>query len=142
MTDTTQPARPRRHSISWHTRTQRTAQRGDNVLETVVIAGVLMLALVGAIQLVIWYMGQHVAALAADSAAANASISGSSMNDGSVAARNRLADVNILRDTTVTGTRSAGRVEFVVAGRIPSIIPGLPIRVRKTGVAALEETTR
>lgn len=142
MTDTTQPARPRRHSLPCHIWTRRTAQRGDNVLETVVIAGVLMLALVGAIQLVIWYMGQHIAALAADSAAANASISGSSMNDGSVAARNRLADVNILRDTTVTGTRSAGRVQFVVAGRIPGIIPGLPTRVRKTGVAALEETTR
>jgi len=119
----------------------RRDERGQT--ELVIVFPVAMLLVLLLVQGALWFLGRSVATDAAADGARAAAVVGGTDASGEQAAQSDLRQLAgpMLHATTVTATRSAGRIEVTVSGTAESIFPGLSLPVTASAAQPIERFT-
>ncbi|MCK9871420.1 pilus assembly protein [Nocardiopsis dassonvillei] len=116
--------------------------RGSSTLETAVLFPAVLLIVMAALQAGLWYHGRSVALAAAQEGVAAGRTEYSSVRHAHQAANDFAVKANALDDITVsTSGSSATRIRVTVTGRVPSLIPLVPISVSQESSGAVERWT-
>jgi Flp pilus assembly protein TadG len=124
-------------------RWRRTAKHGDAgavTAELAVATPLLLLIILFIIQAAVWMHAGHVAEAAANRAAQTAAEYQSSANAGQDAGTETLAALGsgVLKNPTVTVTRTATEVRVEVVGTAETVVPGIAWTVRAVVVRPAE----
>ena len=120
-------------------RTKRASEAGDALTETVLVVPALMLAIMLAFQVGLWWHGRHVVAAAARDAVRVARLEGSAPEAGRERAESFLAASSALvLDPHVEVESSGGRVRAVVTGRSVAVVPGMELLLRSAHSGVVE----
>ena len=122
-------------------RRRREDERGSATAEALLVLPALMLLLVAGLQLALYGLASHAAALAAEEAGAAAR---SALGTSGAAAALARGDVRaiasgLLVDPVVTVTETHGRAEVTVRGGVPELLPGLHLSVRAVSAGPPQE---
>lgn len=123
-------------------RAQADDDRGSGTLEVAVLFPVVLLIVMAILQTGLWYHGRSVALAAAQEGVAAGRAELSSVGHAHEAAAAFAEKVGALDDVSVSTTgSSATRIRVTVTGRVPSLIPGVPIAVSQEASGAVERWT-
>lgn len=123
---------------------RRSRDRGALILSYVIIVPVFLAALMVIVQAAMWYLARSAALAAARQGADAARVTHSSAAAG-VAAADRFAQQSasgfLLTPRAYSSHSSATTIVITVRGRVPSLVPGLPIAVSQVAQAPVERFT-
>jgi Flp pilus assembly protein TadG len=125
-------------------RGKRGSDTGALTLSYVIIVPVFLMAVMVIAQASLWFLARQAALAAARQGADAARVSGALPGAGPSAALAfaRSAASGYLLSPSATGVGStAGTVEIRVSGRVPSVVPGLVVRVTEAVQAPVERFT-
>ncbi|MEU0490792.1 TadE family protein [Nocardiopsis sp. NPDC006139] len=123
-------------------RAQADDDRGSGTLEVAVLFPVVLLIVMAILQAGLWYHGRSVALAAAQEGVSAGRAELSSVGHAQEAAAAFAEKVGALDDVSVsTAGSSATRIRVTVTGRVPSLIPGVPIAVSQEASGAVERWT-
>jgi len=107
----------------------------------VIVFPVAMLLILFVVQGALWFLGREVATDAAADGARAAAVVGGTDASGEQAAQGDLRQLAgpMLHASTVSATRSGGRVTVTVSGSAESIFPGLSIPVSASAAQPVEQ---
>lgn len=120
----------------------RNRDAGALTLSYLIIVPVFMIAVMVIVQGSLWYLARNAALAAARQGTDAGRVRGAAPGAGPQAALAfaRSAASGYLRDPAATGGGStATTVQVTVTGRVPSLVPGLPIHVSQTARAPVEQ---
>jgi hypothetical protein len=114
--------------------------RGSSTLGAILVIPVMIMLTMLVLQFAMLWHGRHVAAAVAQTGVQAAAGYRATAADGQASAAGYLADVapNLLRDATVTVSRSGTAVTAVVTARIPSVVPFTHFDVAETVTGPVE----
>lgn len=114
-------------------------ERGS-VIETVLIAPVLMFVLMLIVQFALFAHARNVAEQAAQEGAAAARAFDGSADAGQAKAENFLAQIasESIKGQSVSVTRNAEEASVTVTGTVISLVPGMHLPVRETATGPVE----
>jgi Flp pilus assembly protein TadG len=122
----------------------RQRDSGALTLSYVIIVPVFLAALMGISQLAMWYLARSAALAAARQGVDAARVENAAIGAGPQAAlgfAKSSASGYLLRPRASAGGSSARTIVITVRGRVPSIVPGLPITVKQVAQAPVERFT-
>lgn len=116
---------------------------GASSVEIALITPLLMLLLLGVIQFALAEHARHIAQAAAVRALAAAETQDAGVSAGTAAGQDALAQLagTVLRNPTVTVTRTADQANVTVSGQVVSLLPGLHLTVRAHSSGPVEHLT-
>jgi Flp pilus assembly protein TadG len=123
-------------------RGKRGSDAGALTLSYVIIVPVFLMAVMVIAQASLWFLARQAALAAARQGADAARVSGALPGAGPSAALAfaRSAAPGYLLGPSATGAGStAGTVEITVSGQVPSVVPGLVVRVTEAAAAPVEK---
>jgi hypothetical protein len=118
----------------------RSGERGDAVVEAVLVTPVLLFLIMVVIQFGLWYHASHVAEAAAQEGASAGRVERATAG----AARTRaqefvsVAGPTLIDDVSVRATRDRDVVRVQVDGALHAVIPGLKLRVHGEAQSPVE----
>ena len=118
--------------------------RGALILSYVIVVPALMAALMIVVQASLWFLAREAALAAARQGADAARVLHAPAGAGPGAAlafARSSASGYLLHPRASAAGSSAATVSITVTGRVPDLIPGLPIKVSQTAVAPVEQFT-
>ena len=118
--------------------------RGALTLSYVIIVPVFLLSLMVIAQAAMWFLARSAALAAARQGVDAARIQGASAGAGTTAAltfAQTSAAGYLLSPAASTGGSSATTIVITVTGRVPSLVPGVPITVSQVAQAPAERFT-
>jgi Flp pilus assembly protein TadG len=118
--------------------------RGALTLSYVVIVPVFLLAVMVIAQASLWYLARQAALAAARQGADAARVAGAPLGAGPRAAMafaRSSASGYLLGPSADSSGTSSTTVMITVRGRVPSLVPGVPIQVRQVARAPREQFT-
>lgn len=114
-------------------------------LELVILFPVILMIIFGALQAGLYFHARSVALAAAQEGLREARAENGTASAGGAAAENFVLQVggdDVMKDVTVTPSRSATRARVIVEGRPLSVLPGvLNFKVRQVAAAPVERFT-
>jgi hypothetical protein len=121
----------------------RARESGALSLSYVIIVPVFLFAVMFITQAAMWYLGRSAALSAARQGVDAGRVQSGSLAAGRAAARSFAAQAGrgFFEVTGVAAARSANTVVVTVTGRVPSLVPGLPITVSQVAEAPVERFT-
>lgn len=129
-------------TIQARTRRALGGERGNSVLQTVILFPVCLTLAMAAVQIGILFQARAVARGAAQEGARVAAAETALVGDGIAAATAFTAHSgDALRNTQITGTRTATAATITVSGAVLSILPGYTLTVSQTGAMPVEKVT-
>lgn len=116
---------------------------GALTLSYVIIVPVFLAAIMVITQAAMWYLARSAALAAARQGVNAARVVNSSTGAGVSAALQfaRSSGSGFLLDPSANGGRSGNTIVITVTGKVPSLVPGLPINVRQVARAPRERFT-
>ena len=118
--------------------------RGALTLSYVIIVPVFLLSLMVIAQAAMWFLARSAALAAARQGVDAARVQGASAGAGTTAAltfAQTSAAGYLLSPAASTGGSSATTIVITVTGRVPSLVPGVPITVSQVAQAPAERFT-
>lgn len=115
-------------------------ERGDTMVQTVIVAPVLFLLIMGVLQFALVAHAQNVAEAAAQEGVAAARRFDAKASDGVVEANSALDTLGarMLSERQVSVDRSQTRATVTVTGRVLSLIPGVKPSINETASGPVE----
>jgi hypothetical protein len=117
------------------------SDRGSSPAELVLVVPALMILIALAMQVVFWALASHAVQASAATGGDVARMSGATEAQALAAARTELSSIagGLVLSPTVSATTIAGGDEvFSVSGSVPTLIPGVHLRVTATSIGPLE----
>ncbi len=125
------------------TEPSRRSQRGSTVLETAILAPVMLLLAGVIVQGGLWYHARDVAIAAAEEGARAAAVENGTASAGNSAAASFAARTGdgFLNAVSVSTVRSATSTTVVVTGESLDLVPGLHLTISQSATLPVERTT-
>jgi Flp pilus assembly protein TadG len=120
-----------------------TGDRGAAATELAIVMPLLLLMVLGAVHIGLWFHARHIANAAAQEGARAARAAGATDQAGFLRADQLLDELGpgALNDRTVTVHRDVRTVTVTVTGRSALVIPGLTLDVSATSTSPIERFT-
>jgi|ERR1022692_22809 Flp pilus assembly protein TadG len=118
--------------------------RGALTLSYVIIVPVFLFAVMAIVQTSLWYLGRQAALAAARQGADAARVRNAPLSAGTstaLAFARSSAAGYLLTPTASTSGSSQATVQVTVIGKVPSLVPGIVIKVQQVARAPVEQFT-